>query len=131
MAKKEAAPKKKTTTVILTTPHGYAHLSEIAREGGWPTIVDRSEHAVEWLKAHGYKVTDIEIVGQKPANFDTVFEIAPPASVEAPLVEKVEAVLEAPSVPIVEGSEQVVSPVEVPPVEKVETVSEQAVPVEA
>lgn len=89
MAKKEEKAPVKTTTVTLRTGWGYVDVSRIERDGGWPTITDKTSHAVEWLKAHGYKVTDIELIGEKPANWDTVWEIAPVVPVEvvvAPIV---------------------------------------------
>jgi len=81
----------KTTIVTLRTGWGYADVSRIERDGGWPTITDKTESAVEWLKAKGYKVTDVDLIGEKPANWDTVWEIAP--------VEPVVVVPEAPSAP--------------------------------
>ena len=75
MAKKEEAPVKKTTTVTLQV--GAAGISIIERGNGLPFISDRTDKAVEWLKAKGYKVTDVELIGEKPSNWDTVFEIAP------------------------------------------------------
>ena len=81
----------KTTTVTLRTGCGYVDVSRIERDGGWPTITDKTEKAVVWLKANGYKVTDVELIGEKPVNWDTVWEIAP--------VEPVVVVPEAPSAP--------------------------------
>jgi len=74
VAKKEEAPVKKTTTVTLQV--GAAGMSIIERGNGLPFISDRTEKTVEWLKAKGYKVTDIELIGAKPSNWDTVWEIA-------------------------------------------------------
>jgi len=81
----------KTTTVTLRTGWGYADTARIERDGDWPTITDKTEKAVAWLKAKGYKVSDIELIGEKPVNWDTVWEIAP--------VEPVVVVPEAPSAP--------------------------------
>jgi len=92
VAKKEEAPVKKTTTVTLQV--GAAGISIIERGNGLPFISDRTDKAVEWLKAKGYKVTDVELIGEKPSNWDTVFEIAPEVSVEEKIEEKVDAVEE-------------------------------------
>lgn len=93
MAKKEEAPVKKTTTVTLQV--GAAGMSIIERGNGLPFISDRTEKAVEWLKAKGYKVTDIELIGAKPANWDTVFEIAPavPTVVDVAAAEATAAII--------------------------------------
>ena len=75
MAKETVAPVKKTTTVTLQV--GAAGMSIIERGNGLPFISDRTEKTVEWLKAKGYKVSDIELIGEKPSNWDTVWEITP------------------------------------------------------
>jgi hypothetical protein len=38
-----------------------------------PSIEDKTEEAVKWLAAHDYKESDIEIIGEKPAIWDTVY----------------------------------------------------------
>ena len=38
-----------------------------------PYIEDRTDDAVKWLADHGYKESDIEIVGKKPAIWDTFY----------------------------------------------------------
>jgi len=75
VAKETVAPVKKTTTVTLQV--GAAGMSIIERGNGLPFISDRTEKTVEWFKAKGYKVTDVELIGEKPSNWDTVWEIAP------------------------------------------------------
>jgi len=38
-----------------------------------PFIDDKTNEAVKWLAANGYKESEIEIIGEKPAVWDTVF----------------------------------------------------------
>jgi hypothetical protein len=90
MAKKDEVIAKKTTKVSLYV--GPSGTSTIVRSDGMPQIIDKTEKNVEWLAAKGFKPVDIELVGEKPANWDTVFEIAPvvdpvvvPAAVQEPL----------------------------------------------
>ena len=74
MAKaKDVVAVKKTTTVSLHV--GRHGSSMIVRSEGLPMISDKTERAVEWLAAQGFKPKDIELVGEKPANWDAVFEI--------------------------------------------------------
>jgi hypothetical protein len=82
MAKEVIAPVKKTTTVSLTTKvSGRPGISIIERGNKLPDIYDKTPNAVEWLKANGYAVKDIELIGDKPANWDSVFEIEPSTDV--------------------------------------------------
>ena len=41
-----------------------------------PFIVDKTEASVTWLKQNGFKESEIEIVGEKLANWDAVFNPA-------------------------------------------------------
>lgn len=82
MAKKEEVVVKKTTKVTLETRTWGS--STIHRGGGLPMISDRTEAAVEWLKAQGYKPAEIELIGEKPANWDAVFDENPVAPVVVP-----------------------------------------------
>jgi len=109
MAKKEEKLPPKTTTVTLTTPWGYAHVSQIFRGKDFPTIVDVSERALEWLKKNGYKEKDIEVVGVKPSNWDEMYP-PPPVVVEETVKEvapevlaEVKPVIEPVIEPVVEG----------------------------
>jgi hypothetical protein len=83
MAKKEEIVVKKTTKVTLETRTWGSAM--IYREN-LPTISDRTERAVEWLKAQGYKPVEIELIGEKPANWDAVFDENPVAPVVVPAV---------------------------------------------
>lgn len=38
-----------------------------------PFIIDKTDKSVAWLVAHGFKESDIEIIGEKPANWDAIF----------------------------------------------------------
>jgi len=88
MAKaKDVVAVKKTTTVSLHV--GIHGSSTIVRSEGLPMIGDRTDKAVEWLAAQGFKPNDIELVGEKPANWDAVFEIAPPVENDVPVVKPV------------------------------------------
>jgi hypothetical protein len=83
MAKKDEVVVKKTTKVTLEVKsHGK---STIYREGGLPWLIDRTEKSVEWLKAQGYKPAEIELVGEKPSNWDAVFDENPVAPVAKPI----------------------------------------------
>ena len=64
-------------------------------------ITDKTDKSVIWLAANGFTAEQIEIIGEKPANWDAVFN--PPVVVaEAPAVEtpvaETPAVTEAPAV---------------------------------
>jgi len=80
MATKAETVEKKTTKVSLYV--GTYGSSTIVREDRMPQIMDKTEKTVEWLKAKGYEVKDIELIGDKPANWNSVFEIEP--STESP-----------------------------------------------
>ena len=47
-----------------------------------PYIEDKTDEAVKWLGANGYKESEIEIIGDKPAIWDTVY---PQPVKEAPM----------------------------------------------
>jgi hypothetical protein len=49
-----------------------------------PFIEDKTDEAVKWLAAHGYKEGEIEIIGEKPAVWDTVYP--QPVKEPAPIV---------------------------------------------
>jgi hypothetical protein len=83
MAKKEEVVVKKTTKVTLETRTWGS--STIYRGAGLPAITDRTEKAVEWLKAQGYKPAEIELIGEKPANWDAVFDENPVAPIAEPV----------------------------------------------
>lgn len=55
---------------------------------GMPFIEDETNNSICWLKANGYKPEEIEIIGEKPECWNSVF---PPA--EPTLVEKIESIL--------------------------------------
>ena len=38
-----------------------------------PFIEDKTDEAVKWLAAHDYKESEIEIIGEKPAIWGTVY----------------------------------------------------------
>ena len=76
--KKVAAPVYKVTLVV----HGER--STIHRGGGLPMLIDRTEKSVEWLAAHEYKPEEINIEGDKPACWATVY---PEPVVETPVIE--------------------------------------------
>jgi ABC-type sugar transport system substrate-binding protein len=59
----------------------------IIRNEGLPMITDRTEKTVTWLAANGFQAGEIEILGEKPSNWDEVF---PPATVEELLTQKTE-----------------------------------------
>jgi hypothetical protein len=67
--KVEAVSKK--FKVTLQVKNGY---STIVREG-LPRIDDNTEQAVEWLAKKEYKLEDIELIGEKPSNWDSVFNL--------------------------------------------------------
>jgi hypothetical protein len=51
----------------------YEEKSTIYRNDGMPSIDDKTDEAVKWLAAKGYKESDIEIIGEKPAIWATVY----------------------------------------------------------
>jgi len=50
--------------------------STIFRGEGLPYIDDKTEKAVQWLFDKGYKAEEIEIIGEKPGIWDTVYPSA-------------------------------------------------------
>ena len=60
-----------------------------------PYIIDNKEAAVRWLAEKGFKAEEIEVVGEKPVNWDTVF---PPHGVPetVPVAEVLAGVLNGP-----------------------------------
>jgi hypothetical protein len=38
-----------------------------------PFIIDKTDKSVAWLVAQGFKESEIEIIGEKPANWDAIF----------------------------------------------------------
>ena len=80
--------KKTTEKSIITKARLRVHSqtsSTILRNDGLPSITDNTEKAVQWLAAQGFKSTDIEIIGEKPANWDAIFN-PPVASTGDPIV---------------------------------------------
>jgi hypothetical protein len=65
------APKK--YKVKLEIKKGY---STITRGNGLPLIDDQTDKAVKWLAKKEYKPEEIEIIGEKPSIWDTVFNIS-------------------------------------------------------
>lgn len=49
--------------------------SIIVRGSGLPDIIIRSDKSAEWLVKQGFKIGDIKIVGNKPSNWDEVFNV--------------------------------------------------------
>jgi hypothetical protein len=66
--------------------------SIIYRHDGFPFICDTTDNSVKWLHDKGYKEADIEIIGEKPAIWDSIF--SPPVVAQEP-----EAVVPAPADP--------------------------------
>jgi len=77
MAKKPVEIPVKTTKVKIK----FQDLSATIIRDNLPTILDASENAVKWL-AKNYKPEEIEIVGNKPAYWDTYF---PPSKEPIPV----------------------------------------------
>jgi hypothetical protein len=87
MGKATKVPEKPTFKVRLRVDdRGH---STIIRNEGLPFIEDKTDKAVIWLAANGFKENEIEIIGKKPACWDAVF--SPPV---------VEATVEAPEAPV-------------------------------
>jgi len=55
----------------------YGEKSIIYRNEGYPYIEDKSTESVVWLERNGYKPAEIEVIGDKPSNWDAVFNPAP------------------------------------------------------
>jgi hypothetical protein len=82
------------------------------RKDGLPFIIDKTDNAVRWLIANGYKEKDIKIIGEKPAIWDELFS-PPILPVEPTLVEQVTEILSS------EPVEQVTEILSSEPVEQV------------
>jgi len=76
MAKKQDETVKKTTTKVRI--EFLNEKATIYREG-LPFISDKIEKSVKWLNENGYKSEEIEVVGNKPECWNTIF---PPSSSE-------------------------------------------------
>ena len=87
MAKVEKTVVKPVSKVRLKV---YSQTSAtILRNDGLPRIDDKADKAVVWLAANGFKESDVELFGEKPANWDAVFSPAPviePAVIETAAV---------------------------------------------
>ena len=66
-AKKEEPKVKKPVSIHIKGA------SSIIYRVGLPFIMDKTENAVKWLADKGYKEKDIELVGEKPASWDSFF----------------------------------------------------------
>jgi len=63
--------------------------STIFRGEGLPYIDDKTEKAVQWLSDKGYKAEEVEIIGEKPKIWETVYpsiKAAEPVAVEPPQI---------------------------------------------
>ena len=78
--KAKIEPEKKSYKVRLRV-HGAT--ATICRDC-LPFIDDKTDEAVTWLAAQGYKEAEIEIIGEKPASWDTVYP--QPVKEPAPIV---------------------------------------------
>lgn len=83
MGKETKSSEKSTFKVKLRVdPRGY---STIIRNGGLPFIDDKTEKAVSWLALKGFKENEIEIIGEKPACWKSIYQpVTIEASVESP-----------------------------------------------
>jgi len=61
--------------------------STIYRNEGLPSIDDKTDNAIQWLFDKGFKSEEVEIFGQKPENWNSIFGIKSP--VEQVVVEPV------------------------------------------
>jgi len=52
----------------------------IFRGNGLPYIDDKVDAAVTWLAANGFKADEIEIIGEKPAIWNTVYPTEVPVA---------------------------------------------------
>jgi hypothetical protein len=55
---------KKYTIVFQSYPDGT---SMITRKD-MPSLIDKTEKSVRWVMDHGFKETEVEIIGEKPAS---------------------------------------------------------------
>jgi hypothetical protein len=75
MAKKVEETVKKTTKVQIEFCGGSA----IVHRGEGPSIWDKTENSITWIKDKGYKPEDVEIIGDKPPCWDAIFSPPEPA----------------------------------------------------
>ena len=68
--KKEAVAKSPYKVTLKVHSQSSA---TIIRPDGFPQITDKTQDAVKWLAAKSYKPEEIEIIGEKPSNWDEVF----------------------------------------------------------
>jgi hypothetical protein len=69
MAKKTEPVAVKTTKVKIV----FQGSSATVIRDNLPSIMDKAENSVEWLAKKGYKIEEIEVVGDKPSCWDVIF----------------------------------------------------------
>jgi hypothetical protein len=72
--------------------------SIIYRNDGLPFIIDKTNNAIKWIADKGYKEKEIEIIGEKPAEWDAIFSPPPPVIAPEPIVAPAEPVTPTESV---------------------------------
>jgi hypothetical protein len=83
--------KKVVKKVYAATIQFYPDGTSTIIRPNMPMLIDKTDKAVSWLKDNGFKVEDIEVIGDKPSCWDIVY----PAPVPDPaMVEKLAAVLD-------------------------------------
>jgi hypothetical protein len=93
---------KKVFKVRLEVTEGHATIIR----PNMPMIYDSPENAAAWISANGFKAEDIEVIGDKPSNWNTFYPA--PVIEAAPVVEQVATVFEA--APVAEPVAPVVPP---------------------
>jgi hypothetical protein len=84
MAKAETVAKPTFKVRLRINP---ADTATIFRGEGLPFIDDKTDSAVKWLADKGYKPEEVEILGEKPAIWSTVYP--EPVAESTPIVEPV------------------------------------------
>jgi len=72
MNRKKEKEEKKVSKIRLCI---YGDRAVIHRKGGLPFIEDKALETVLWLAQKGYNPEEIEVLGEKPSNWEAAFKI--------------------------------------------------------
>jgi len=90
--KAEKVKEEKAKFKISIRIHGDG-TSTVYQGNGFPHIIDKTEKSIQWLANKGFKAEEIEILGDKPEVWESIYPSPKAAEPEPTLVEKVAEVL--------------------------------------
>lgn len=90
-----------------------------------PSLIDKTENSINWLGANGFKPDEIELLGEKPPIWDTVY----PSTAPAPVIEQPAVEPEVAPVSVEPVVDPIVQGLDLPVAEEVTVLKEVFVPV--